>query len=151
MKFDKPIMAADAAWALYDLFGSHGITVWVDGGWGVDALLGRQTRPHSDLDIALRHSDIPKLRASKCLKNTKPIGESWRTGLAVHKAQVPTYRERREHICQEIRPPINLFRSAGPFARCPAYYGRHAELVVNLAGTLASFLASTWDERQRDS
>jgi lincosamide nucleotidyltransferase A/C/D/E len=56
-------MTAENALALYDLFRSHGITVWVDGGWGVDALLGRQTRPHSDLDVALRHSDVPKLRA----------------------------------------------------------------------------------------
>jgi len=30
-----------------------GIEVWVDGGWGVDALLGEETRPHSDLDLAL--------------------------------------------------------------------------------------------------
>jgi lincosamide nucleotidyltransferase A/C/D/E len=36
--------------------------VWVDGGWGVDALLGRQTRPHDDLDIAVKHSDVPALR-----------------------------------------------------------------------------------------
>ena len=28
-----------------------GIDVWIDGGWGVDALLGRQTRPHDDIDI----------------------------------------------------------------------------------------------------
>jgi lincosamide nucleotidyltransferase A/C/D/E len=63
MKFDQPIMTAEDALALYDLFRSHGITVWVDGGWGVDALLGRQTRPHSDIDIALRHSDVPRLRA----------------------------------------------------------------------------------------
>lgn len=27
--------------------------VWVGGGWGVDALVGRQTRPHRDLDLAL--------------------------------------------------------------------------------------------------
>jgi lincosamide nucleotidyltransferase A/C/D/E len=27
--------------------------VWVDGGWCVDALIGHQTRPHSDLDIAI--------------------------------------------------------------------------------------------------
>jgi lincosamide nucleotidyltransferase A/C/D/E len=47
---------------LYDLFKSNGITVWIDGGWGVDALLERQTRHHEDLDIALRHSDVPKLR-----------------------------------------------------------------------------------------
>ena len=30
------------------------IDVWVDGGWGVDALLGVQTRPHNDLDIAIQ-------------------------------------------------------------------------------------------------
>jgi lincosamide nucleotidyltransferase A/C/D/E len=30
-----------------------GCRVWVAGGWGVDALVGRQTRPHRDLDLAL--------------------------------------------------------------------------------------------------
>jgi lincosamide nucleotidyltransferase A/C/D/E len=29
------------------------IPVWVDGGWGVDALLGEQTRDHADLDLAV--------------------------------------------------------------------------------------------------
>ena len=28
-----------------------GCRVWVAGGWGVDALAGRQTRPHRDLDL----------------------------------------------------------------------------------------------------
>jgi hypothetical protein len=28
-----------------------GVPVWLDGGWGVDALVGRQTRPHRDLDL----------------------------------------------------------------------------------------------------
>lgn len=32
---------------------------WVDGGWGVDALLGEQTRPHSDLDLAVQCDDLP--------------------------------------------------------------------------------------------
>jgi lincosamide nucleotidyltransferase A/C/D/E len=41
---------------------SHGFEVYVDGGWGVDALLGRQTRPHADLDIAMPHSQVPALR-----------------------------------------------------------------------------------------
>lgn len=27
------------------------INVWIDGGWGVDALVGRQTREHNDIDI----------------------------------------------------------------------------------------------------
>lgn len=44
------------------LLESNGIDVWLDGGWGVDALLGEQTRPHGDLDIAVRHRDVPLLR-----------------------------------------------------------------------------------------
>lgn len=48
---------------LVRLFEQCGIEVYVDGGWGVDALLGEQTRPHSDLDIALPHKHVPLLRA----------------------------------------------------------------------------------------
>jgi lincosamide nucleotidyltransferase A/C/D/E len=29
------------------------IPVWIDGGWGVDALIGEQTRPHDDLDLVI--------------------------------------------------------------------------------------------------
>jgi lincosamide nucleotidyltransferase A/C/D/E len=38
------------------------INIWVDGGWGVDALLGKQLRPHKDLDIAVEWKDVPRLR-----------------------------------------------------------------------------------------
>jgi lincosamide nucleotidyltransferase A/C/D/E len=31
----------------------HAIDVWLDGGWGVDALLGRETREHDDLDVVV--------------------------------------------------------------------------------------------------
>jgi lincosamide nucleotidyltransferase A/C/D/E len=30
-----------------------GCRFWLEGGWGVDALVGRQTRPHRDLDVDL--------------------------------------------------------------------------------------------------
>jgi hypothetical protein len=39
-----------------------GVELWIDGGWSVDALLGEQTRPHKDLDIAFQQKDIPVLR-----------------------------------------------------------------------------------------
>ena len=45
------------------IFNDLQIEVYLDGGWGVDALLGEQTRPHSDLDIALPQRDVPRLRA----------------------------------------------------------------------------------------
>lgn len=56
-------MSGAAAIQLLQLFVWNGLDIVVDGGWGVDALLGEQTRPHNDLDIALRHKDVPKLRA----------------------------------------------------------------------------------------
>ena len=28
-----------------------GVACWLEGGWGVDALVGRQTRPHRDVDL----------------------------------------------------------------------------------------------------
>lgn len=42
----------------------RGITGWLsDGGWGVDALLGEQTRPHNDLDVIVSLDDVSALRA----------------------------------------------------------------------------------------
>jgi lincosamide nucleotidyltransferase A/C/D/E len=38
-----------------------GIAAWVDGGWGVDALLGTETRPHDDLDLVVELADVPRL------------------------------------------------------------------------------------------
>lgn len=46
---------------LYKLFQENGIEIWIDGGWGIDALLGKQSRPHNDLDIAIDHKDKSKL------------------------------------------------------------------------------------------
>jgi lincosamide nucleotidyltransferase A/C/D/E len=40
-------------------FEGEGLVFWIDGGWGVDALLGEQTRSHSDLDIAVKLDDLP--------------------------------------------------------------------------------------------
>ncbi len=34
-----------------------GCACWLDGGWGIDALLGHQTRPHGDADLAIDARD----------------------------------------------------------------------------------------------
>lgn len=41
-----------------------GVRVWLDGGWGVDALLGEQTRPHDDLDVVIALDDAPATQAA---------------------------------------------------------------------------------------
>ncbi len=38
---------------ILDALTSANIPAWVDGGWGVDALLGEQTRNHDDLDLVV--------------------------------------------------------------------------------------------------
>jgi lincosamide nucleotidyltransferase A/C/D/E len=48
--------------ALYEALESLGVHIWIDGGWCVDALLGAQSRPHQDLDIAIQQKDVPALR-----------------------------------------------------------------------------------------
>ena len=50
-------MPAARVLALLDLLDAAGVTAWVAGGWGVDALAGRQTRRHYDLDLVI--SDVP--------------------------------------------------------------------------------------------
>jgi lincosamide nucleotidyltransferase A/C/D/E len=59
----NPEMTLPDVLEILDLFASHQIEVVIDGGWGVDALLGRHTRTHSDLDIAIQHTDVPVMRA----------------------------------------------------------------------------------------
>ncbi|MBC7001370.1 nucleotidyltransferase family protein [Photobacterium sp. BZF1] len=53
-------MTADKVIQIYSLFQQSAITVWIDGGWGIDALLGQQTRNHSDLDIVIQIHDVEK-------------------------------------------------------------------------------------------
>jgi len=62
---------------LHDLLTSAGITVWVDGGRGVDALLGRQTRPHQDLDVALEVKNEPQALGLLAARGFRPKGESY--------------------------------------------------------------------------
>src|SRR6266540_3532896 len=55
-------MEAKEVIQLYKLFEENGIEIWIDGGWAVDALLGKETRPHKDLDIAIQQKDVPAMR-----------------------------------------------------------------------------------------
>ena len=50
-------MGATDVLAVVAALSQAGCRTWVGGGWGVDALAGRQTRPHRDLDLALDYDD----------------------------------------------------------------------------------------------
>jgi lincosamide nucleotidyltransferase A/C/D/E len=46
-----------------DRLRTAGIEFWVEGGWGVDALLGEQTRSHDDLDLGVLSTDVVRICA----------------------------------------------------------------------------------------
>lgn len=43
---------------LYSSLNNLQVNIWLDGGWGVDALLGKETRAHQDLDIVIQQKDL---------------------------------------------------------------------------------------------
>lgn len=56
-------MGPDELIALLDDLDEAGATYWLDGGWGVDALLGEQTREHGDVDVVVHRSDLTLVRS----------------------------------------------------------------------------------------
>jgi lincosamide nucleotidyltransferase A/C/D/E len=52
-------MDADAVLQVLTRLCAANLDVWIAGGWGIDALVGRQTRPHRDLDLIhdVEHED----------------------------------------------------------------------------------------------
>lgn len=52
-----------------------GARLWLDGGWGVDALLGEETREHGDLDIAVEARYLAALVHALTGEGFTPVGE----------------------------------------------------------------------------
>lgn len=46
-------MTAGAVLEVLDALGTAGVRAGITGGWGIDALLGRETRPHGDVDLGI--------------------------------------------------------------------------------------------------
>lgn len=91
-------MSASDVIELLQLLGQDGIEVYVDGGWAVDALLGEQTRAHRDLDIALPHRFVGKMRELLGARGYKdiPRGDSWECNFVLgddkgHEVDVHSY------------------------------------------------------------
>jgi lincosamide nucleotidyltransferase A/C/D/E len=60
---------------IIDRLDQAGIEWWIDGGWGVDALVGRQTRAHDDLDLVVRREDVERLEAT--FSEFRRVREEW--------------------------------------------------------------------------
>lgn len=50
-KEELSIADKDSFLMIVDLLNEMGIRYWIEGGWGIDVLIGKQTRPHRDIDV----------------------------------------------------------------------------------------------------
>lgn len=57
----KEITTEEDLAAVVSLLENAGITYWIDGGWGVDILAGKQTRVHRDIDVNFDSQHTEKL------------------------------------------------------------------------------------------
>lgn len=60
----SPLMDARSAVKILTRVESWGAAPWVKGGWGIDALLGMQTRPHADLDLVVARPECAVIQAA---------------------------------------------------------------------------------------
>jgi lincosamide nucleotidyltransferase A/C/D/E len=79
MSNKSPEMTAKDVIEIVNLLNQNDIEVIIDGGWGVDALLEKQTRTHADLDVAVEDQDVPNIRALLEAKgyHEVPWGDTW--------------------------------------------------------------------------
>ena len=94
------MMCADDVLEILHCLREAGIAVWIDGGWGIDALVGEQTREHDDLDVVVALADAPAAREA--------LGTS---GFVVAEDELPTrfvVRDGRRSPCRF--PHRNLHR-----------------------------------------
>lgn len=70
------ITSKESLLKILDLLDSIHIRYWVDGGWGVDILLGKQTREHRDIDIDF-DGEHEKLLMSKLKETGYTVTTDW--------------------------------------------------------------------------
>ncbi len=94
----EPEMSVQDVLDFVRLMESQHIEVILDGGWAVDAQLGRVTRRHADLDIAMQHADTPRLRAllAGLGYSEAPLDDSWECNFVLgdeegHRIDVHSY------------------------------------------------------------
>jgi lincosamide nucleotidyltransferase A/C/D/E len=71
------VMTADDVLVILAVLRGADVDIWIGGGWGIDALVGEQTRQHRDLD--LMHRDNQEAAVVAALADTEFVQTlSWR-------------------------------------------------------------------------
>lgn len=76
-------MTADDVLEILARLDTAAIRWWVHGGRGMDALLGEETRPHDDLDLAVARDDVDRLEAALAEFERLPQRDEWPSSFAI--------------------------------------------------------------------
>ena len=66
-----------------DRLNAASVRWWVHGGWGMDALLGEETRPHDDLDLAVARADLVLLETALPEFHRVPERDEWPSSFVI--------------------------------------------------------------------
>jgi lincosamide nucleotidyltransferase A/C/D/E len=70
-------VTAEDVLQVLDRLEAAGIDACLDGGWGVDGLIGRETRAHSDLDLVVQREDLAAAEAVLVHAGFAQAPEAW--------------------------------------------------------------------------
>ena len=76
-KKEDEAVSKESLFMILDLLDGLNMRYWVDGGWGVDVLVGRQSRAHRDVDINF-DADFEGVLIDKLLELGYEIRTDWR-------------------------------------------------------------------------
>jgi lincosamide nucleotidyltransferase A/C/D/E len=71
----RPMGPADVLEVIDDLTDA-GVRAWLAGGWGLDALVGAQSRPHKDVDLVIDEADAAAAEARLVARGYERIPEA---------------------------------------------------------------------------
>jgi lincosamide nucleotidyltransferase A/C/D/E len=120
-------MKAENVLWFVQLLEHHQIDVYIDGGWGVDALLGEQTRKHTDLDIAVQHKDVPKIRGllEENGYSDVPTDDAWECNFVLgdkqgHLIDVHSYTfDTQGNVIFGVKYPLDSLKGSGSILGYP--------------------------------
>ena len=125
---------------IYSTLGGLGIQIWIDGGWGVDALLGRQTRPHKDLDIALEDQHLVRFKRFLALRGyhrtKREIERPFNFVLADHSG-----REIDVHVISLDENGDGIY---GPPEKCVTYPAESLTGIGTISGCTVRCISPQW-------
>ena len=84
---NKKVMEAIDVLEIVATLEQAGIDLWLDGGWAIDALVGKRTRQHEDLDVVVDLNEVETIKQELGARGFEVTGDELPTRLAMKDAK----------------------------------------------------------------